>query len=107
MQSLQLPSQSQLCVNNFSTAYQAQKEALAAQTQAVAAQHLPTLKTSTGKGRLFDADSFKRWLENFEEQAKLVGWNEAQQLHQMKLLLDETALHGFHMFSEEDRRDLG
>lgn len=51
----------------------AQTEALAAQTQAAAAQHLPPLKTFTGEGRLSDADSFERWLENFEERAKLVG----------------------------------
>lgn len=42
-----------------------------------------------------------------EERAKLVGWSEAQQLHQLKLLLDRTALQAFRMFSEEDRHDLG
>ena len=83
----------------------AQTEALAAQTQAVAAQHLPPVKTFTGDGKLTDADSFERWLENFEERAKLVGWNEAQQLHQLKLLLDKTALRAFRMFPKEDRQD--
>ena len=47
----------------------AQTEALAAQTQAVAAQHLPPVKTFTGDGKLTDADSFERWLENFEERS--------------------------------------
>ena len=84
----------------------AQTEALAAQTQAAAAQHLPPLKTFTGDGKLTDADSFERWLENFEEQAKIVGWNEPQQLQQLKLLLDKTALRAFRMFPEEDRQDL-
>ena len=51
----------------------AQTEALAAQTQAAAAQHLPPLKTFIGEGKLTDAYSFERWLENFEERAKLVG----------------------------------
>ena len=84
----------------------AQTEALAAQTQAAAAQHLPPLKTFTGEGKLTDTDSFERWLESFEERAKLVGWNEAQQLHQLKLLLDRTALRAFQMFPEEDRHNL-
>ena len=84
----------------------AQTEALAAQTQAAAAQHLPPLKSFTGEGKLTDTDSFERWLESFEERAKLVGWNEAQQLHQLKLLLDRTALRAFRMFPEEDRYDL-
>lgn len=73
----------------------AQTEAIAAQTQATAAQHLPPLKTFTGEGKLTDADSFERWLEHFEERAKLAGWNQAQQLHQLKLLLDKTALRTF------------
>ena len=57
----------------------------------------------TGEGQLTDADSCERWLENFEERAKLVGWSVAQQLN---LLLEKTALYAFRMFPEEDRHDL-
>jgi len=56
------------------------------------------LKAFTGEGNLTDTDSFERWLENFEERVAFVGWNEAQQLHQLKLLLDKTALHIFRTF---------
>ena len=63
----------------------AHTKALAAQTQAAAAQQLPSLKMFTGEGQLTDVDRCERWLENFEKRAKLVGWSEAQQLHQLKL----------------------
>ena len=99
------PLESSMITATVAQLIKAQTEALAAQTQAVAAQHLPPVKTFTGDGKLTDADSFERWLENFEERAKLVGWNEAQQLHQLKLLLDKTALRAFRMFPKEDRQD--
>ena len=84
---------------------QAQRDALTAQTRAAAAHHLPPLKPFTGEGQQSRDDSFDQWLERFEERACLVGWSKSQQLHQLKLLLEETALRAFRMFPEADRED--
>ena len=70
---------------------QAQTKALAAQTRVAAAQHLPPLKPFSGEGKITEEDSFERWINHFEERAGLVGWSEAQQLYQLKLLLEKTA----------------
>lgn len=40
-----------------------------------------------------------------EERADFAGWSSAQQLHQLKLLLEKTALKAFWMFPEADRGD--
>ena len=82
---------------------QAHTEAIAAQTQATAAQHLPPLKPYRGEGKQVEEDGFGRWLEQFEERAKIAGWSQAQQLHQLKLLLEKTALRVFQMLPIEDQ----
>ena len=84
---------------------QAQTEAIAAQTQATAAQHLPPLETFTGEGMKTEEKTFDRWIELFEERAKVAGWGPAQQLHQLKFLLDKTALKAFRTFPVDDRGD--
>ena len=81
----------------------AQTEALAAQTQAAAAQHLPSLKAFTGEGKLTNTDS-ERWLESFKKRATLVGWNENQQLHQLKLLLEKTFTKKTHISGPEEAK---
>ena len=81
---------------------QLQTEALAAQTVATTAQHLPPLKLFSGEAKQTEEDGFKRWLEHFEGRAKLAGWNPPQQLHHLKLLLKKTALKAFHTFPEVD-----
>ena len=42
-----------------------------------------------------------RWAEQFEERASLAGWGEAQQLHQLKLLLEKIASEYSRCFPEE------
>lgn len=42
-------------------------------------------------------------MEHFEERANLAGWSDIQQLHQLKLLLENTALKVFRMFPDADR----
>ena len=37
------------------------------------------------------------------DNTKIAGWSEAQQLHQLKLLLEKTALLVFQMLPDEDR----
>ena len=71
---------------------QAQTEALTSQTKATA---VPPLKLFTGEGKLTDDESFETWIEHFEERAGLTGWSKSQQLHQLKLLLEKTALRAF------------
>jgi len=83
----------------------AQTEAIAAQTQAAAAQHIPTLKVFTGDDMQDEEKTFDRWLELFEERAKLARWGLAQHLHQLKLLLDRSALKAFRTFLTEGRED--
>ena len=83
---------------------QAQTEALAAQTRAAATQHLLPLKPFTGEGiRMDDGNRFEKWIEHFEERTSLVGWNKAQQLHQLKLHLEKTASKVFQMLPAEDK----
>ena len=43
---------------------------------------------------------FNRWLEHFEERAKLARWSSEQKLYHLKLHLDKTALQVFHMLPE-------
>ena len=81
-----------LLVDTMTRFLKAHTEAIAAQTQATAAQHLPPLKAYTGEGKQVEEDGFERWIEQFEERAKIVSWSTEQQLHQLKLLLENTAL---------------
>ena len=83
---------------------QAQTQAMAAQARAAAAQNLPTLHPFTGEEDLNDDDVFERWLERFEERAKLTGWTEEQKLYQLKSHL---ALQVFWMLpnSEQSKYD--
>ena len=71
----------------------AQTEAMTAQAQAAAVQHLPAFHCYTGEDDQTDDEVFDRWLERFEERAKLAGWNNEQKLYHLKLHLDKTALH--------------
>ena len=77
---------------------------LEAQTQMVAkamvAQSFPPLPAFTGES---EEENFKRWLESFEDRAKVAGWSPEQSLYQFKCHLSKTALQAFHLFSKEDR----
>ena len=65
-------------VVTMSRLLKAHTEAIAAQTQAAAAQHLPPLKPYSGEGKQIEDDGLDRWLEQFEERAKIAGWSAAQ-----------------------------
>ena len=86
---------------------QAQTQAMAAQARVAAAQNLPTLHPFTGEEDLNDDDVFERWLERFEERAKLTGWTEEQKLYQLKSHLAKTALQVFRVLpnSEQSKYD--
>ena len=75
---------------------QAQTDVMAAQARAVAVQNLPGIGYFTGEGG-DTADRFDRWIERFHERAKFAGWSREEQLYQLKLHLDKSALEVFRM----------
>ena len=82
---------------------QAQTQMLAAQAQAVTAQGFPPLKRFSGENTSTDDDSFERWLEQLEERARIASWSADQQLYQLKMHLEGTALQVFRMLPDEER----
>lgn len=83
---------------------QAQTQMLAAQAQAVTAQGFPPLKRFSGENISSDDDSFERWLEQLEERARIASWSQDQQLYQLKMHLEGTALQVFRMLPEKERK---
>ena len=77
---------------------EAQSQMFAAHVQAAA---LPPL--TNYEGRIDDEDGFERWLEKFEERAKLAKWSEEVKLCQLKLHLAKTADQVFHGLSSEQK----
>ena len=94
-----------LLVDTMTRFLKAHTEAIAAQTQATAAQHLPPLKAYTGEGKQVEEDGFERWIEQFEERAKIASWSTEQQLHQLKLLLENTALRVYRALPPADQNN--
>ena len=76
---------------------------MAMQASAVAAQNLPPMPRFTGEDIQSDDDNFNRWIEHFEERAKLAGWTEEQRVYQLKVHLEKTALQDFRMLPEGDK----
>ena len=98
-------SESAALVSTMAKLLKTQTEAIQAQMQVAAAQHLPPLKSFTGEDMQVEEGTFDRWLELFEERAKLTCWGPAQRLHHLKLLLEKTALKAFRTFEVTDRED--
>ena len=61
-------------VQSMTQLLQAQTQMLAAQAQAAAVQSLPPIPKFSGEDAEKEEKSFKRWLELFEERAKLAAW---------------------------------
>ena len=68
--------------------FEAQTQLFAAQVQAAT---LPPLTNFEGQNAADDDDGFERWLEKFEERAKLAKWTDEVKLCQLKLHLVKTA----------------
>ena len=77
---------------------------LSVQAQAVAVQNLPPLKRFSGESPDLEEDSFDRWLEIFEERARMARWSEEQKLYQLKMHLERTALQVFRMLPEDSKK---
>lgn len=86
-----------LLVTTMTQLLKAHTEAIAAQTQATAAQHLPPIKPYAGEGKQAEEDAFDSGLE------QIAGWSAKQQVHQLKLLLEKTALRIFQALPDTDR----
>ena len=79
--------------------FETQSQLLAAQVQAAS---LPPLKCFDGNLEGDDAE-FERWMERFEERARLAKWTEETRLCQLKLHLTKLADQVFQMFPKEDQ----
>jgi len=93
-------------VETFTRLLKAQTDVIAAQAKAVAVQNLPSLKCYTGEGGDATNDGFDRWLERFRERAKFANWSAEEQLYQLKLHLDKTALDVFRMMPDSERETI-
>ena len=82
---------------------QAQTQMLAAQAQAVTAQGFPPLKRFAGEHVSTDDENFERWLEQLEERVRIASWSKDQQLYQLKMHLEGTALQVFRMLAEKEK----
>jgi hypothetical protein len=93
-------------METFTRLLQVQTDAMAAQAKAVAVQSLPSLGCYTGEAGDAVDDGFDRWLERFRERAKFADWSAEEQLYQLKLHLDKTALNVFRMIPDSERETL-
>ena len=82
---------------------EAQRLMMAAQVQAMAVQSVPPLRKFSGDDIDSDEGSIDRWIEQFEERAKVMGWNNEQKLFQLKAHLEKTAEHAVRMLSEVEK----
>ena len=58
------------------------------------------MKVLMGEGSDAVEDGFDKWIRKFRERAKFAGWSAADQLYQLELHLDKTALDMFHMLPD-------
>ena len=80
-----------------------QRRMMEAQVQAMAAQTVPPLRKFSGECINTNEGSIERWVEQFEERAKVAGSNEGQKLFQLKAHLEKTAEHTVRMLPEEEK----
>ena len=70
----------------------------------MATQSVPPLRKFSGEDIDSDEGSIDRWIEQFEERAKVMGWNDEQKLFQLKAHLEKTAEHAVRMLSKKEKR---
>ena len=66
---------------------------------------MPPISKFSGEDAEKEEKSFKRWLELFEERARLAAWPAEQKLYQLKMHLGKYALQIFHVLPEVERKD--
>jgi len=72
-----LPSSTEV-VQSVARLLEAQRVMMEAQVQAMAAQSVPPLGKFSGEDFNTEEGSFDRWIEGFEDRAKITGWSEEQ-----------------------------
>ena len=74
---------------------------VAAQTRAMSAQSLPPMRHYSGEGNQTIEEGFDRWIEQFEERAKLDGWSDYHKRYHPKMLLDKSAFQTYRLLPDE------
>ena len=69
----------------------------------MAAQIVPPLRKFGGENINTDEGSVDRWIEQFEERARVAGWSDPQKLFQLKAHLEKMAEHTVHMLPTEEK----
>ena len=77
-----------------------QTDMVAAQAKAISAQSLPPLVHFSGEVTKSVEDGFDKWLEQFEERAKQVGWSDEHKKYHLKMLLDKAAFQTFKLLPD-------
>lgn len=80
---------------------QTQTAMVAAQTRAMSAQSLPPIPTYSGEGEQALEDGFERWIEQFEERARLAEWSEDLRRYYLKMRLSKTAFQTYRLLPDE------
>ena len=80
---------------------QTQTAMVAAQTRAMSAQSLPPIPAYSGEGEQSLEDGFERWIEQFEEQARLAGWSEDLRRYHLKMRLSKTAFQTYRLLPDD------
>ncbi|ETX01158.1 MAG: hypothetical protein ETSY2_37740 [Candidatus Entotheonella gemina] len=76
---------------------QTQTAMVAAQTRAMSAQSLPPIPTYSGEGE----EGFERWIDQFEERARLAGWTDDLRSYHLKMRLSKNAFQTYRLLPEE------
>ena len=97
-----IPSNTEV-VQSVARLLEAQRVMMEAQVQAMAAHSVPPLRKFSGEDFNTEDGSFDRWIEGFEERAKITGWNEEQRLFQLKAHLEKTAEHAVRMLTTKEK----
>ena len=72
-----------------------------AQTQAMSTQSLPPMPRYSGEGDQAMDNGFDRWVDQFEERARLVGWSDDLCRYHLKMLLRKLAFQAYRLLPEE------
>jgi hypothetical protein len=95
-------------METFAHLLKVQADVMAAQAKPVAVQNLPALSCYTGEDGDATDNGLDRWLKSYRERATFTNWSEEDQLHQLKLHLeDKTALDVFRMLPPTERGTIG
>ena len=79
---------------------QMQTGMVVAQTQAMSTQSLHLLPRHSGEGDQAMDDGFDRWVDQFEERARLVGWSDDLCCYHLKMLLSKLAFQAYRLLPE-------